>query len=135
MEKIVAKNGMSVTKKQEADLREISDANKKTVAAKPVSKAIMKKKIDAAEATSKKIVAKKGNGKGFKKDPNSKLQKTRDAFKEKSSWKIDDLLKRTGFQDLPNLFCMLSIFKNKNRTKDLLITDYDKETRVVKLAR
>lgn len=78
--------------------------------------------------------AKSGKARGFKPNPNSKMGKIRAAFTEKTRWSLKDLMKRSGF-DKANLMCAMSIFKNPKRTKELLVTDYDKKTETYNLVK
>jgi len=78
--------------------------------------------------------AKSGKARGFKLNPNSKMGKIRAAFIEKKNWSLKDLMKRSGF-DKANLMCAMSIFKNPKRTKELLVTDYDKKTETYSLVK
>lgn len=78
--------------------------------------------------------AKSGKARGFKPNPNSKMGKIRSAFVEKKNWTLKDLMKRSNF-DKANLMCAMSIFKNPKRTKELLVTDYDKKTETYSLVK
>lgn len=78
--------------------------------------------------------AKSGKVRGFKPNPNSKMGKIRSAFIEKKNWSLKDLMKRSGF-DKANCQCAMSIFKNPKRTKELLVTDYDRKTEVYTLVK
>lgn len=144
MKKTVQKKVAAVTTDPKT-LDLIAKENQKMVAAKkvqtkPATKAEMKKKIDAAEKTldakkqQTKPVAKKGNG-GFKANPNSKANKIRQMFAEKKEWTLNELTKRSGFKNDDNTRCMMSIFKNKDRTKELLVTEFDKEKQVYSLVK
>lgn len=110
------------------NLKSISDENKKLVAGK---KSQTQSKV---KGTPKKEVSKKGNG-GFKPNPNSKANKIRQMFKEKKEWTLKELTKRSGFKDDANTACMMSIFKNPTRTKELLITEFNKEKQTYSLSR
>ena len=75
------------------------------------------KKGKKAKAVSKKI---------------SKFQKVRKMFGEKNSWTVDEIVKRSGFDERNARTC-ISILKNPERTKNLLMTEYDRETRTYTL--
>jgi hypothetical protein len=81
-------------------------------------------------------VAKKGkdNG-GFKLNPNSKANKIRLMFKEKNEWTLKEMTKRSGFKNDDNTRCMMSIFKNPTRTKELLVTEFNKEKQSYSLSK
>lgn len=81
-----------------------------------------------------KVRGKSGKVRGFKLNPNSKMGKIRSAFIEKKAWSLKDLMKRSNF-DKANLMCAMSIFKNPKRTKELLVTDYDKKTETYTLTK
>jgi len=81
-----------------------------------------------------KVKGKSGRVGGFKPNPNSKMGKIRAAFAEKKNWTLKDLMKRSNF-DKANLMCAMSIFKNPKRTKELLVTDYDRETETYTLGK
>jgi len=142
MEKKNGKTAEAIMSKKDLDL--IAAENRRVLAAKkPVTKAEMKVKIDAAEKAldaSKKTTAKetpkKGNGKGgFKANPNSKANKIRLMFKEKREWPLKEMTKRSGFKNEDNTRCQMSIFKNPTRTKDLLITEFNKERQTYSLSK
>jgi len=59
----------------------------------------------------------------------SKFQKARDMFREKKSWTLDEIVQRSGFDERNAKTC-LSILKNPKRTKDPLVTHFDKEKRL-----
>lgn len=130
--KVVVKNDDTDVSKKE--LKAISDANKKMVAEKKgKAKPVVKEK-----GTSKKAVAKKAKGKGnggFKPNPNSKANKIRLMFKEKPTWSLKEMTKRSGFLNDDNTRCMMSIFKNPTRTKELLVTEFNKEKQTYSLSK
>jgi len=96
-------------------------APKKTAPVKAAEKAEKKPdpKKTAKEKTPKKI---------------SKVSKIRDMFAEKKNWSVQEIMKRSGF-DRNNTKTAMSILRNKNRTKDLLTTDYDKEKEIFTLVK
>lgn len=129
MEKTAAKNGQKVTSKEVKDLELIAEENRKMVDTKKSQSS-----KPAAKKTPKKEVAKKGNG-GFKANPNSKANKIRQMFKEKSTWSLKEMTKRSGFKNDDNTRCMMSIFKNPGRTKELLVTEFNKEKQTYSLSK
>jgi len=100
--------------------------------AKPKNKCV----VDCAYFKGDKVKGKAASGKarGFKPNPNSKMGRIRSAFAEKKSWTLKDLMKRSDF-DKANLMCAMSIFKNSKRTKELLVTDYDRKTETYTLVK
>jgi hypothetical protein len=134
MEKKNGKTAEAAMTKNSLDL--IAQENQKMLAAKKQEKAVAKKNPkDEKKTTSKKAKAKgKGNG-GFKPNPNSKANKIRLMFKEKPTWPLKEMTKRSGFKDDDNTRCMMSIFKNPGRTKELLVTEFNKEKQTYSLAK
>lgn len=59
----------------------------------------------------------------------SKFQKVRDMFKERKSWTVEEIVERSGFDERNAKTC-LSILKNPKRSKELLITHFDREKKV-----
>ncbi len=59
----------------------------------------------------------------------SKIQKIRNMFAERDSWTVSELVKKSG-HDEPNVRTTMSILKNPKRSKEPLITNYDKEKKI-----
>ncbi len=53
-------------------------------------------------------------------------------FKEKDSWSMDEIVERSGF-DERNVKTCLSILRDPKRSKELLVTNYDRETKTYTL--
>jgi hypothetical protein len=64
--------------------------------------------------------------------PTTKISKVRQMFKEKESWTRQEIADRAGY-DLNNAAMAMSILKNPARTKNLLITTYNRETKTYTL--
>jgi hypothetical protein len=109
------------TKRDEAKL--ISKKAKKTLEKKAEEKAEMKKVKKATAAKPKKEKKVRGAHDN---------QKLRDCFAKKGTWTMGELKKATGF-DEDHIRYTLNVFRNKNRTKDPMVTDYDKEKETFKL--
>ncbi len=64
-----------------------------------------------------------------KRGPISKIQMIRNMFAEKNSWTVSELVKKSGY-DESNMRAAMSILKDPKRSKELLITEYDKEKKI-----
>jgi hypothetical protein len=62
----------------------------------------------------------------------SKTQTIRNMFKEKESWSREEIMDRTGF-DSKNAHVCMGILKNGDRTKNPVLTGYDRKTKTYTL--
>jgi hypothetical protein len=101
---------------------------------KPKNKCIDKCEYRKEEFTMAKKQAVKKAAKVSKEKKPTKFGKLREMFKQRKTWSAKDLMKGSGF-DAQNLRTAISILKNKARTKEPIVADYDKDKQTYTLVK